>query len=159
MIQRDSNLRQLRNIVEVVSEIEIGRSLQGTWDLLVDIDRQPEWMRDALSVEKLTEGPVDVGTKMRVPTQILFFRTTDMMEVTTFDPPRRWAVRHVGLVTGEGEFSLEPAGGGEATRVTWREHLEVPLGIFGRVGLKVLRPVLRRQFSHDLRRFKQICER
>ena len=97
-------------------------------------------MLDALSVEVLTDGPLRVGTRMRVPTRIGFLRTTDLMEVTAFEPPERWAVVHRGLVTGEGTFTLHESDGGERTRVDWDERLAAPLGRIGRVGMTLLRP-------------------
>ncbi len=158
MPPHDSHAAQIHNAVEIHTEITVPSDRQKTWDLLVDLELQPVWMKDALSIEKLTEGPVGVGTVMRVPTQILFLRTTDRMEVTEFELLSRWAVKHVGLVTGEGAFSLHDAPEGSGTIVHWHERLSAPLGIIGRFGMTLLRPVLRHQFHSDLVRFKKLCE-
>ena len=116
-------------------------------------------MHDALSIELLQDGPIGVGSKMRVPTQILFFRTVDIMEVTEFDPPKRWTVLHRGLVTGEGTFLLENSPSPGTTIVEWHERLAAPLGRLGRLGMTVMRPVLRRQFQANLERFRELCEK
>ncbi len=147
----------IRNAVEIHTEISVPTDRAQTWELLIDLQKQPEWMKDALSIEQLTDGPVGVGTVMRVPTQILFLRTTDRMEVTAFDPLEKWSVKHIGLVTGEGTFSLRDDEAGRGTIVHWHERLSAPLGILGRIGMTLFRPALRYQFHSDLVRFRALC--
>lgn len=147
----------IENAVEVRTSVTVLRPREDVWNVLADVQRQPEWMRDAISIEMLTDGPMRVGSRMKVPTKIGVFRTTDIMEVTAFDPPERWTVVHRGVVTGEGTFTLRAAGEA-ATEVEWRERLAAPLGALGRFGMTLFRPVLRRQFQDDLDRFKAICE-
>lgn len=146
------------NAVEVVTQVSIARPRSSVWEVLADVQRQPEWMRDALSIEMLTDGPMRVGSRMKVPTQIGPFRTTDIMEVTAYDPPRVWTVVHRGMVTGEGTFTLTEANDGGTTRVEWRERLAAPLGALGRFGMTAMRPLLRRTFQDDLDRFRALCE-
>ena len=43
------------------------------------------------------------------------------MEITSWVPDRAMGVRHVGMVTGTGEFTLTDAPGGR-TRFTWEER-------------------------------------
>lgn len=145
------------NAVEVCTSVSISRPRQAVWEVLADVQRQPEWMRDALSIEMLTDGPMQVGSRMKVPTKIGVFRTTDIMEVTVFEPPVRWTVVHRGVVTGEGTFTLRESDD-TTTVVEWRERLAAPLGFLGRAGMTLFRPVLRRQFQEDLDRFRDLCE-
>jgi uncharacterized membrane protein len=147
----------MSDVVEVRTSVAIARPRDRVWAVLVDVGRQPEWMRDALSVGMLTAGPLGVGSRMRVPTQIGFLRTVDLMEVSEFDPPERWTVVHRGVVTGEGSFTLVDLDG-KSTRVEWRERLAPPLGAIGRVGMTLFRPLLRRQFQSDLERLRGLCE-
>ena len=148
----------MTDAVEVRTGVTIARARVPVWNVLVDVRRQPEWMRDALSVEMLTDGPLGVGSRMRVPTQIGLLRTVDLMEVTEFEPPALWTVVHRGIVTGEGSFTLSELDAGKSTRVEWRERLAPPLGMIGRLGMTLFRPVLRRQFQSDLERLRHLCE-
>lgn len=148
----------IANAVEVVTRVTVARPRPQVWEVLADVQRQPEWMRDALSIEMLTDGPMDVGSRMKVPTQIGPFRTTDIMEVTAYAPPERWTVVHRGMVTGEGTFTLAETDEGAATDVEWRERLAAPLGALGRLGMTLVRPLLRRTFQEDLDRFQALCE-
>jgi hypothetical protein len=78
------------------------------------------------------------------------------VEVTAFEPPRRFAIRHAGLFTGEGLITLEPGVGGTTTIVRWDETLVPPL--IPVLGAIALAPVLRSVFQADLHRLKRLVE-
>ncbi len=46
--------------------IDIEASPARVWEVLADIERWPEWTSSIVSVQKLTEGPLTVGTRARV---------------------------------------------------------------------------------------------
>ncbi|MCB2222633.1 MAG: SRPBCC family protein [Actinobacteria bacterium] len=120
------------------------------WDDVARLDRHVEWMADARTIEFTGDRSEGEGTTMAVETRIGPFRTTDLMEVTSWEPPRRIAVEHRGLFTGRGAFTLEPEGGG--TRFTWSEHIAFPWFLGGPAGAWAARPVLRWVWRRNLRR-------
>jgi hypothetical protein len=73
------------------------------------------------------------------------------MEVTLWEPPHRMAVRHVGLVSGHGSFTLENRG--DYTLLVWSELLRFPWRLGGPVGALVARPILTSLWQGNLRRF------
>jgi uncharacterized protein YndB with AHSA1/START domain len=99
------------------------------WADVADVASHVEWMADAV----------------------------DRMEVTEWRPGRAMGVRHTGLVTGEGRFTLHRARGGR-TRFTWEERLVFPWWLGGPVGATVGSVVLRRVWAGNLRRLKQRIE-
>jgi hypothetical protein len=56
------------------------------------------------------------------------------MEITEWIPGEAMGVRHTGLVTGTGIFTLAPLDGGTRTRFTWSEKLTFPWWLGGRLG-------------------------
>jgi hypothetical protein len=77
----------------------------------------------------------------------------DTMEITGWDPPHECQVRHTGrLVRGDGTFIVHPRGP-HASMLVWVEDLDLPLGLLGRLGWPLVRPVLRAAVLHSLRRF------
>ena len=52
------------------------------------------------------------------------------MEITEWKPRRQMGVRHVGVVTGDGRFTLRRRSGGR-TRFTWTETLRFPAWMGG----------------------------
>jgi hypothetical protein len=90
----------------------IDRPVPEVFDFLSDIRNELAWNPDAKSVEKLTDGPIGVGTRFRA----LWARTGSVeVEMVGFDPPRAWATRSAAMgmdVTATGR--LEEVG--DATR-------------------------------------------
>ena len=80
------------------------------------------------------------------------------MEITAWEPARTMGVRHVGVVTGTGAFTLSPLPGG-GTRFVWEETLVFPWWLGGPLGALVGgRIVLRAIWKGNLRRLKSLCE-
>ncbi|QGG94620.1 SRPBCC family protein [Actinomarinicola tropica] len=124
------------------------------WQELADISTHVEWMADAVAIRFTTDQQEGVGTTFECDTKVGPLRLVDVMEVTSWEDERRMGVRHVGLVTGTGEFTLTPAGAdGGLTDLTWTESLVFPWYLGGPLGARVATPVLRRIWEGNLRRF------
>ena len=113
------------------------------WAYVRDIGTHVEWMADAESITFLTEQRSGVGTRFECETRVGPLRTTDVMEIVSWEDGARMGVRHEGLVTGEGAFTLQPAGEGR-TEFRWTEDLDLPLWMVPPVAERVLAWVWRR---------------
>jgi len=133
--------------------IEIPLPVERVWEKASRLDRHAEWMADARSIEFLGAARSGVGTRMRVETRFGPLRTTDTIEVTAWEPPRRITVEHRGRFTGWGRFLLDPAGP-EATRFTWEEQVRFPWYLGGPVGTLAARPIFRLVWRRNLERFR-----
>lgn len=127
------------------------------WEELADLGSHSEWMQDAVSIEFTSERTTGVGTTFDCETRIGPFKLMDRMEVTSWRPRKEIGVRHVGLVTGTGVFTLHPhrqrrrgRRANAATRVTWTERLYFPWWMGGPIGAFVARPVLRHVWKGNL---------
>jgi len=127
-----------------------------TWGVVADIPLQPEWMHEMKEVRLTTPGPVGVGTRGEATVRIAGLSVTDPVEVTAFEPPTRFAIRHEGLFTGGGVITLEAGADGTTTIVRWDETLVPPL--LPELGAIVQAPVLRSIFQADLHRLKRLVE-
>ncbi|HEY5579296.1 MAG TPA: SRPBCC family protein [Acidimicrobiia bacterium] len=125
------------------------------WSELADLSSHVSWMEDAVAISFLTVGRQGLSTRMAVATRFGPFRMTDVMEVTGWEPPRRLAVRHEGLVTGSGEFLLS---GALTTTLLWREQLRFPWYWGGRLTSRAAAPFLRRVWRRNLARLKSKVE-
>lgn len=67
------------------------------------------------------------------------------------------AVRHVGLVTGEGTFTISRRRGGRS-RFRWRERLVFPWWMGGPVGGLVGARIMKRIWTRNLRTLKALVE-
>ena len=139
------------------SLVVVDAPIERVWEELADIPGQPRWMREMKSVEILTPGPVGVGTRGEATVRILGLATTDPVEITAFDPPTRFEIRHDGAFTGRGEIRLERGADGSTTIVRWDEWLQAPLMPY--LFAVVAQPILGRIFQDDLLRLRDLVER
>lgn len=128
----------------------LAASPERVWSLIDDIESHAEWMADATAITITSPDAQGVGTTFVVPTKVGPLRLTDHMEITEWEPARAMGVRHSGLVTGEGRFTLRPAGANR-TEFAWTEDLRFPwwMGgpIGGAVGGRVLAAIWRRNLA------------
>ena len=120
---------------------------------VTDLRREPEWNPQMRDVQKLTPGPIDVGTTYRVR----FGRGVGMatIENTAFDRPRYWSAMSRSRrldVRAEGSV-VETAPG---CRLSVRTELQ-PRGLLCLLA-PVLGQVTRRSWEQDPRRIKTIME-
>lgn len=138
------------------STTRIEAAPEEVWAALADISTHVEWMADAEAIRFVSDQREGVGTAFDCDTKVGPLRLVDRMEVTSWEPGRRMGVRHSGLVTGQGEFTLTPAGtDGTATDFAWTETLVFPWYFAGPVGAAVAAPVLRRIWAGNLRRLRE----
>ncbi len=141
-----------------MARIRVGTVLDAppdaVWADLQDIAAHPQWMADAVAIRFLTAQTSGVGTRFECDTKVGPFRLTDEMEITEWSPGTAMGVRHTGLVTGTGRFTLKRARGGR-TRFHWRETLHFPLWLGGPLGAFLAKPVLTWVWRRSMRNLQQ----
>lgn len=110
-------------------------------------------MADAESIKFTTASHEGPGTAFDCRTRIGPIRLTDQMVVTEWIDDAVMGIRHVGIVTGTGRFTLEPLDSG-GTRFTWSEELTFPWWMGGSVGARVGGLVLRLVWRRNLSRLR-----
>ena len=136
--------------------VVVDAPIEATWAVVADIPLQPAWMHEMKRVTLLTPGPVGVGTRGAATVRIFGIGVTDPVEVTEFEPPTTFAIRHEGLFTGGGRITLEAGADGTTTIVRWAETLIPP--VLPELGALVQAPILRSIFQADLHRLKRLVE-
>ena len=131
---------------------------KAVWAAIEDISTHVDWMEDAVSIRFTGRKRTGVGTTFDCDTKVGPFRLTDRMAITEWKPGESMGVRHEGLVTGSGRFTLQRRRRGR-TQFTWAERLEVPWRLGGPIGGAVTAVVLRRVWARNLRNLKALVER
>jgi carbon monoxide dehydrogenase subunit G len=112
------------------------------WSVLIEWERQADWMLDADRVEVRSTAREGAGVRLVVRTRVLGMLAFDEpMEVTVWDPPRRLEIRHGSVVAGVGVWRLEAIDDG--TRFVWSEDVRLQLPLVGEVAARLYGPVLR----------------
>src|SRR5690606_110090 len=76
------------------------------WRDVERLETHVEWMADAESIEITSERRQGLGTTFECVTKVGPIRLTDRMEVVEWTPGRAIGVRHDGIVSGTGRFTL-----------------------------------------------------
>jgi hypothetical protein len=144
-----------------VPRIRVGTTIDApraqVWAEVRDIASHVQWMEDAVAIEFTSRRRAGVGTTFDCETRIGPFHLTDRMEVTQWREGRVIGIRHTGIVTGTGRFTLRRRRGGR-TRFTWEERLTFPIRMGGRPGAAVGGLVLRRVWKRNLANLKARIE-
>ena len=130
------------------------------WAVLEPIESHVDWMADAEVIRFRTAQTRGVGTTFDCVTRVGPIRLTDQMAVTEWEPGEAMGVRHSGIVTGTGRFTLDPLDNGRRTRFTWEEELHFPSWLGGLIGERVGgQQVMRRIWAGNLSRLRSLVER
>jgi uncharacterized protein YndB with AHSA1/START domain len=97
-------------------------------------------------VEKTTPGPVGVGTVWKATGEVQGQVITAIVEVTSYELDRQFAVKVAGPIVAQQSFAFEAVAGG--TRLTTVVELEDP----------ELAEYARQQWDKDLLRLKELLE-
>ena len=138
---------------------EIDAPPRRVWDAVADISTHVRWMADAESITFTSPATSGPGTTFDCVTKVGPISLVDSMEITRWDEGRAMGVRHAGVVTGIGEFTLGASGpGGTRTTFGWAERLRFPWWLGGPLGALVATPVLRAIWKGNLRRLRGLVE-
>jgi hypothetical protein len=141
----------------LVLTVDVDAPVEQTWAGATDWAGQGEWMLGTRVWPTAQDGQ-GVGGGIEAFTGVGPLGFLDRMQITLWEPPRRCHVLHVGrVVRGTGAFEVEPLPG-DRSRFVWREDLELPLGVLGRLGWPLVRPASAFLVQLSLRRFGRWVE-
>jgi Polyketide cyclase / dehydrase and lipid transport len=139
--------------------IDIAATPSQVWDVVEPVEQHIDWMHDAVAIRFQTDRHRGVGTAFVCDTKVGPLKLADRMEITEWVPGSAMGVRHVGVVTGTGRFTLTPIDLGRRTRFAWDESLTFPWWLGGRLGARIGgRVVLRSIWMRNLRELKRLVE-
>ena len=144
---------------EIRVTIEIDATPARVWEVVEPVENHVDWMHDAVAIRFTGEQTRGVGTEFLCDTKVGPIKLVDRMEITEWLPGEVMGVRHTGLVTGSGRFTLEPIDLGRRTRFVWQEELTFPWWLGGPVGAYIGgKVVLRAIWNRNLRGLKRLVE-
>lgn len=143
----------------LILTVDVDAPVDQTFAGATDWDRQGEWMLGTRVWSTAQDG-VGVGGGIAAYSGVepLKLGFLDTMTITRWDPPRSCHVLHTGkIVRGTGFFDVE-AREGNRSRFIWREDLDLPLGLIGRLGWILVRPAFAFGVKLSLKRFARWVE-
>jgi hypothetical protein len=138
-------------VAVIENKVEIARPIEEVFDFAADMRNELKWNPDVESMEKITEGPVGLGTRFKAKWHTSPPLTT---ECTHFDRPRSFSYHNGGSIEVDLTITLGPTPRG--TLLTSRFDAR-PHGFF-RVIFPVFLIILRRQENANMVNVKRALE-
>ena len=136
--------------------IHIDRSPAQVWAFMMDFDKAPRWRTQVREMRIMTDGPLRVGTELRITFELPDRVRTVRCDVSAFETARRFGLRSATKkATGTFEYLLAPEGTG--TRVTFTCDLR-PNGLMWLLVPMMIRSN-RTRFAQQLPNLKREVER
>ena len=99
------------------SSIDINAPAEEVWALVDRLEEWPQWMPSIKKIERLSEGPLTVGSQLSVTVEVSGLTVTLLMTITELVPERSVVLEGKALGTKLTRFyTLEPVNG--KTKVT-----------------------------------------
>jgi uncharacterized protein YndB with AHSA1/START domain len=144
----------------ITVSIELAASPTRVWEIVEPVERHVDWMADAVAIRFTNSQTRGVGTTFDCDTKVGPIKLTDRMEITEWVPEKSMGVKHVGMVTGTGVFTIEPLGNGQYTKFTWSEELTFPWWLGGPIGEVIGgNIVMKAIWRRNLKKLKALVEK
>ena len=132
--------------------VEIPRGPAEVFPWLLDVDKVPRWTGHLERYERLGDGALARGSRLRQVLDVAGRRIDVELEITRYEPPHgaetRFSSNGIDVVNG---YALQPAGAG--TRLT--QTLEAkPKSFSARILVPVVQPRLESKLTADLERLR-----
>lgn len=141
----------------ITVETELDATPEVVWSDVRVLSSHVEWMHDAESIWFTSDEREGVGTTFECETKVGPIQVTDVMEITEWVTNETIGVRHSGVVTGVGAFTLS-ALGNDRTLFRWEEELSFPWWLGGPVtepiGSVILKLIWKRNLQLLSARFR-----
>ena len=94
------------------SSIEINAPTQKVWALIDKLEEWPQWMPSIKKIERVSKGPLTIGSQLAVTAKVSGLTVTLLMTITEFVSERTVVMKGKALGTNLTRFyNLEPVNG------------------------------------------------
>jgi carbon monoxide dehydrogenase subunit G len=140
--------------MEFTNSITIERTPHDVFAFVSNLENVPKWNYAIVETRKASEGPVTVGTMYR-QVRSLPSRSEETLQVTEFEPDRRFAVAGgLGPLEGTLTYELEEVGG--STRLT--NSADVQARGIAKLAAPIASSRVRGAVAENLEALKQLLE-
>ena len=104
-------------MIQFSDEILINRPVEQVFTFVADLENTPKWQTGVVNSKKVSEGPIQTGTKFKEVVRVLGRPLDTICEITEYQLNRKMAFKSTTseAIEYEGQFTFESRDGG--TRV------------------------------------------
>lgn len=140
-------------MARIEGDIVINRPVEEVFDFVADERNEPRYNERMLWAEKISPGPIGVGTRFRAATKTRHGSAEMTIELTAYERPRRLvSMTHMSSMEIRGTLTFDPVPTG--TRMHWAWDLK-PRGLLRLMSPLIARMGRRQEQTNwtDLKRF------
>lgn len=142
-------------MITFTNTIHINRSANDVYDYLCDLEHVPEWNWAIAETKKISQGPINVGTRFR-QTRTIPGPAIETLEITELEPDRHIEIQgSLARLSARLTYDLDETGTG--TELTNSMHLDASGAL--RVTAPVLGPRIKHAVADNLDELKTRLER
>jgi hypothetical protein len=132
-------------VTPITHSVELARSPEDAFAYITDPSRFTEWQDAVVSACLVGDGPVRLGSRLKLTRRMGRREQTFTTELTEYNPPRSYAFHGIdGPIRPIGKGRIDPVGTGERSRFTFEIDFQ------GKGFGKLLVPLVRRQARQEL---------
>ncbi len=138
----------------------VNAPVETVFAVATDLPNAAQHIRGIEKIELLTAGPIGVGTRWRETRKMMGHESTEILEVTSFDRPRSYAVgcESCGAYI-ETTFRFVPSGGGTDIALDVRmEARSFFAKLMSPIGKLMFGKMIRKCMDDDLEDVKRVVE-
>jgi uncharacterized membrane protein len=139
---------------KIETSIVINRPVEEVFPVVSNLENNPKWDPDFVEVEKISQGPIGVGTTWRYVQKAVGQRIEAEAEVAEYELNRKCT--HKGKSPFPAELQMTFASVGDGTQLNLRFEAE-PGGFFRLAG-PILKIMLKRAIVSDFANLKNLME-
>jgi uncharacterized membrane protein len=141
----------------ISQSITIDRPRAEVFAWMQDPANQPMFQSNLIAYERLDDGPIDKGSRVRGETRVAGRTIEWTSEFTEYDEPNMAAFRSIEApMEFEGTYTYEDAG--EGTKVTYDFQVSGIGGFFGKLTDPIVTKMYERDVRSNLENLKEILE-
>lgn len=135
--------------------VHINRPQQEVFDFVTNLSNDPKWQSNIQSVERVSDGPIGVGSTWRYITKFLGRQNETEIQMTSYDPPYQSSVKAVsGPIPFENTHKFQAQDGG--TLLTFTGQAEI--GGFFKIAEGLAGKQIEKQIEADAAALKKVLE-
>ena len=144
-------------MADLHDSVTISKPLETVFSYTSDLSNSTHIMSNVTNIEKMTDGPIQVGTKFKETREIRGRKASAIIEIVEWDKPSSYAVKSEsnGLKVVYRYFFEEHENG---TKVTYTGDIYTS-GIMMRLSKPIIRKILKKEDGDHLKQLKKVLEK
>jgi uncharacterized membrane protein len=138
------------------SSITINQPVDKVFTYIISVENHKAWQPGIADAKVMPPGPIGVGSTYIYSSEVMGRKYETKMQVSTFEPNKKWAVKTVGVPTSvETVYTFEASG--NATNLTLA--MDVPAGAYPAAAEGMIKTQMQKSLEEQGNRIKQLVEK